>query len=76
LGFLVNNNRPTLPLFLISVHSKGLGMNNCAKRANSEGADFEAFRDRGFGKCVEAWGYEKFRLVVSFGGRGERETGS
>src|ERR1700682_1950563 len=41
----------------ISVAAKGLGVHqNCAKREHFVGADYEAFRDRGFGKCVEARG--------------------
>jgi hypothetical protein len=43
-------------VFFVSVAAKGLGVHqNCAKRENFEGAAFEAFRDRGFGKCVVAW---------------------
>ena len=50
-------------------------MNNCARRENFEGADFEAFRDRGFGKCVEAWGrYSKRSTTEVDKGRGDFNT--
>ena len=50
-------------------------MNNCAKRENSEGAAFEAFRDRGFGKCVEAWGRFCKRSTMEIDkGRGDFNT--
>jgi len=49
--------------------------NNCAKRENFEGADFEAFRDRCFGKCVEAWGrYSKRSTMEIDKGRGDFNT--
>jgi hypothetical protein len=42
-------------------------MNNCAKRENFEGAGFEAFRVRGFGKCVEAWGRQRSTMEIDKG---------
>ena len=50
-------------------------MNNCAKRENSEGAAFEAFRDRGFGKCAEARGrYSKRSTMEIDKGRWDFNT--
>jgi len=38
--------------------------NNRAKRENFEGAGFEAFWDRGLGKCVEARGRNSKRSTM------------